>query len=192
MGYCRLIAEELDSFFFFVKLGILRRVRGGVFPMNKNAGFALIELLVVVLIIGILAAVALPQYEKAVEKSRAAEALTLVRAIAGAEDVYYMANGNYATDLRDLDLSFPGVSDTAYSGYSISTQNFDCRGYMTPSDTTGTFKASCRRKPVEGSPYFLAKRLDGRLACGYWTNKGKIVCSAMQVDMAGPGHEVMK
>ena len=57
--------------------------------MNKktNQAFTLIELLVVVLIIGILTAVALPQYKKAVEKARAAEALVILKAIAEANRV---------------------------------------------------------------------------------------------------------
>lgn len=81
----------------------------------KNAGFTLIELLVVVLIIGILAAVAVPQYEKAVEKARAAEAFIVLKSIAEANRVYYLANGKYAVHLEDLDIKMPGA-DIVFQG----------------------------------------------------------------------------
>ena len=68
-------------------------------------GFTLIELLVVVLIIGILAAVAVPQYRIAVEKSHAIEAIANVKAVANAQKVYYLANGEYATDISKLDIT---------------------------------------------------------------------------------------
>ena len=71
-------------------------------------GFTLIELLVVVLIIGILAAVAVPQYQKAVDKSHAVTVLNVLKALQEAQEVYYLANGQYATNFDDLDVEIPG------------------------------------------------------------------------------------
>ena len=79
-------------------------------------GFTLIELLVVVLIIGILAAVALPQYNKAVEKSRFMTLLMMAKAVAEAQETYYLANGSYATDMEELAVDFPS-GGTVHGGY---------------------------------------------------------------------------
>ena len=68
--------------------------------------FTLIELLVVVLIIGILSAVALPQYRMAVIKTRYATVKTLTRNIANDEELFYIANGYYTSDFNNLDIRY--------------------------------------------------------------------------------------
>ena len=99
--------------------------------LNKQA-FTLIELLVVVLIIGILAGVAVPQYQKAVVKSRAGSMLALAASIAAANEVYYLANGQYAGQIRELDINVPNQCISLDSdGYESDTEgeSFSCGKY---------------------------------------------------------------
>ena len=78
-----------------------------------RSGFTLIELLVVVLIIGILAAVALPQYRKAVEKSKATQAITMLKTVYDTAKAYQLANGQWPENFDELSVDIPWTSHTS-------------------------------------------------------------------------------
>ena len=120
------------------------------FYINDN-GFTLIELLVVVLIIGILAAVAVPQYQKAVAKSRYTTLKVLTRALAEAEEMYYLANGQYTTDIDELNVNFPD------SVINITGNNNVARAYyFSWGECSLIINAN-----NDGSPRIYCKRTDG-------------------------------
>ncbi len=77
----------------------------------KHHGFTLIELLIVVLIIGVLVAIAVPQYQKAVLKSRFSSLMPTAQAIRDGNEMYYMTNGGYADALAKLDVTTANTED---------------------------------------------------------------------------------
>jgi prepilin-type N-terminal cleavage/methylation domain-containing protein len=83
---------------------------------RRRAGFSLIELLIVVVIIGILAAIAIPAFANTKGKALVAKVKSDLRQLATAEEGYYYGTGQYTTDLSLLGLAAsPGVTLTIVS-----------------------------------------------------------------------------
>jgi prepilin-type N-terminal cleavage/methylation domain-containing protein len=139
------------------------------FSRLRNNGFTLIELLVVVLIIGILAAIALPQYQKAVEKNRAAEGIILVKAIGDAMNFYVLATGTYTTNLDALDITIPKTSAN-FSAPNLSAQGLNYY-YISLLRKTGDYAIT----------YFYSddkynKNYTKKIVCVGYNAAGKKVC----------------
>ncbi len=77
------------------------------FQSKAKQGFTLIEITAVVLILGILAAIALPQYKRVLESSRVSEAVTMLGNIETAEKMYWMQMGQFTSDFSELMLDIP-------------------------------------------------------------------------------------
>ena len=88
----------------------------------RGKGFTLLELLVVVIIIGILASIAIPQFVRVTERSRQAEARTILGAIRTAEAAYYQQNDTYATAIGQLDIDDPNAAALEhFFSYTVAT-----------------------------------------------------------------------
>jgi prepilin-type N-terminal cleavage/methylation domain-containing protein len=126
----------------------------------SRKGFTLVELAVVIVIIGVLAAFGVPQFLKSVERAKAGEAFNYLAAVRSAQERYVAKQGVYTSVASDLDItqvapkyfdvstigidnSVPGypswfltmtrkASSSAYSDYTVTfTQN----GFDTDSST---------------------------------------------------------
>ena len=72
---------------------------------RQRTGFTLIELLIVVVVLGILAAVAIPRFSQAKGRTRAAAIRSDLRNLATAQEEYLSLHGVYADNVADLDYT---------------------------------------------------------------------------------------
>lgn len=138
---------------------------------NTQAGFTLIEVLVVILILAILAAIALPQYQKAVAKSYAIEATTLLKSIYQAADVFYLTNSTWPDTFEKLEVTIPWTettkADTGLAWDTRSNQHWSLQLYREGSAsllTSAGVEITSISGPYAGAGFGIWKR--------YTTNSG--------------------
>ena len=96
--------------------------------MKKQQGFTLIELMIVVAIIGILAAIAIPAYQDYTIRAQVSEGLSLAAGSKVAVTEYYQDRGAWPTDNNEAGVETAGniagkyVSQVTVAGNQISVQ----------------------------------------------------------------------
>ena len=95
--------------------------------LRNQAGFTLVELMIVIVIVGILAAVAVPIYQSNITKAKMSECDATLGTIRTALRIYYAEHGNYPINTT--------IVVTAATGLDISTSDLQGK-YFDPEDYT--------------------------------------------------------
>lgn len=145
-----------------------------MFNKIKNKGFTIIELLVVVLIIGVLAGIALPMYFNVLEKSRTSEPLQVLGQIARAEQRYKLQTLEYTNEADKLDITIKDYT----SGQEVTNNEFDSEFF---NFTLGTENATAQRK--DGDYTLGVNYTTSQLSC---TPAEHRVCKSLGLEEGAP------
>jgi type IV pilus assembly protein PilA len=113
------------------------RTKNGLPSVLNSKGFTLVELMIVVAIIGILAAVAVPNYQKYQARARQSEAKLVLSSLYTAEKSYAVESSSYSTCLPDIGFPRPdgasrfygvGFNNAASTSLCGPAGNLNCHG----------------------------------------------------------------
>ena len=95
--------------------------------LRNRKGFTLIELMIVVVIIGILAAIAIPKFNQASARAKEKEADGILKQIYTLQNTYYAENGDWADDYGD-----PGLTQVGWEDPTASLKHYDLPAISDP------------------------------------------------------------
>lgn len=119
--------------------------------MKQAQGFTLIEVMIVVVIVAILAAVAFPSYQDSIRKTRRADAKEALTRAAAAQERYFFTHNQYAGTMAAL-----GLQTTSVEGHYTIV-------FADPDNMDGTNKIQCK---VGTSPAYPCFKLTAVAAVG--------------------------
>jgi prepilin-type N-terminal cleavage/methylation domain-containing protein len=111
--------------------------------IKNQGGFTLVELMVVIIIVGILAAIAVPLYTDYVEKARVTEATSIMGAIITSQKIEMQRTVDYYTAGTPAEFRSKGIdiSDVRYFTYSTAA-NAATGGFTVTGDATAQFSST--------------------------------------------------
>ncbi|HTP47185.1 MAG TPA: type IV pilin protein [Casimicrobiaceae bacterium] len=101
----------------------------------RNRGFTLLELLIAVVIVGVLAAIALPSYQNQIHKTRRSDAKSALVGAAGQMERYFTERGTYATATLGSGGVYPSSTQNGY--YTLSFANLGATSYKLKATPAG-------------------------------------------------------
>jgi type IV pilus assembly protein PilE len=108
---------------------------------NSRRGFTLIELVIAILVIGILSAIAYPNYTQSVRKSRRSDAISAILSIQQAVEKYRANNLTYASSLAAAPTTTTALTQTAYT-MTVSTSAATYYTFVVDSGANGVAATS--------------------------------------------------
>lgn len=131
----------------------------------RQKGFTLVELMIVVIIVGILAAVAIPMYTEATEKARATECVAALGTIRSALRNYYAehityVNANFTDGNRVTNGGILEVSDTGLNGRFFSSECYVFDGDAGANAYSIKCDGSASTAPAAGEVSSVVRHID--------------------------------